>query len=151
MISDSRTDPICGGTVNRKRILIVDDIPLMRQLLKKYIEKIGRGLADGPAACQFELLEAGNGQEALDLLSRNRGSVDLIFLDLMMPECDGLTFLERRRSDAEINRVPVVLTTALGEESTIQKAVSLGAAAYIRKPFTSQGFEAVFRKFIGIA
>ena len=137
--------------MNRKRILIVDDIPLMRQLLKKYIEKIGRGLAEGPAACQFELLEAGNGQEAFDLCSRNRGSVDLIFLDLMMPECDGLAFLEKRRSDADLNRVPVVLTTALGEESTIQKAVSLGASAYIRKPFTSRGFEEVFLKFIGVA
>ena len=137
--------------MSMKRILIIDDLPLMRKLLRRFIEKLGAGRPGGPAPCQYDLLEAGNGGEGFDVLSQNRGAVDLVLLDLMMPVFDGVSFLEKRKDDPDLARVPVILTTALGEEPTVQKAMELGAVAYLRKPFTSQAFESVFCKVLGLA
>jgi CheY-like chemotaxis protein len=125
--------------VSKRRFLIVDDIPLMRMMLKKYLEVIHKKVFGADAA--IELVEAGNGAEALRVLGEQESRFDCIFLDLMMPEMDGVGFLQRRRENAQFAGVPVILTTAMDEDGTAQNAMALGANAYIRKPFTIKAVE----------
>ena len=126
-------------------VLVVDDISLMRAMLTRYIKTLGHKIIReelGPG--QIEILEAGDGKAALEILSSQ--PTDLIFLDLMMPVMDGLTFLEKKREDAALAAIPVIVCSALGERETIDRATELGAAAYIVKPFTLQSVEKKFRE-----
>ncbi len=134
--------------MSKKRFLIVDDIPLMRMMLKKYLEVISKKVFG--ADTTVDLLEAGNGIQALDTLAKEQASLDCIFLDLMMPEMDGVGFLEQKRQRQEFAAIPVILTTAMEEEGTASKAISLGANAYIRKPFTIKSVEDSICKVLNI-
>jgi two-component system chemotaxis response regulator CheY len=129
---------------NRKTVLVVDDIPLMRTILAKYVNSLGlKLLSQDSAPGRVEILEASNGREALDRL--DHADVDLIFLDLMMPEMDGLTFLKEKQADPRISEIPVIVCSALGERETVEKAHDLGAHSYIVKPFTLKAVEEKFR------
>jgi CheY-like chemotaxis protein len=116
-----------------RTVLVVDDVPLMRTMLRRYIAMLG---AADAAAARFEILEAANGVEALAALADH--TVDVIFLDLVMPEMDGLCFLKKRNTDEELTRIPVVITSALGEKAGVDQAMGLGAQAFIQKPYTLQ-------------
>ena len=129
------------------RVLVVDDIPLMRMMLAKYIAMIGGARATCEFADRrFEVVEALNGLDALEALEKQE--IHVVFLDLMMPEMDGLTFLERKRETASVSSIPVVVTTALSEEAWVDKALSLGADSYIRKPFTIDAVEGQLRLLV---
>lgn len=133
-----------------KTILVVDDIPLMRTMLTKYVKTVGsKVLKDEYDVPSVEVVEAENGLAALEVL-RTR-PVDLVFLDLMMPEMDGLTFLEKRKESDDLPDVPVVVCSALGEKETIARALNLGAQAYIMKPFTLKSVERTIRSILGKA
>ena len=100
-------------------ILICDDERDIVNALKIY-------LADG----DYRLLEAFNGSEALDILSRE--TVDLILLDIMMPEMDGITAALKIR---ELTTCPIIMLTAKSEEKDIVIGLDAGADDYITKPF----------------
>jgi DNA-binding response OmpR family regulator len=103
-----------------KRVLIVDDEARIRGIVRSYLE------ADG-----FEVAEAGGGEEAL---SRARDwQPDLVVLDVMMPETDGLEVLRQVRARSE---VPVILLTARSEEIDKLVGLSVGADDYMTKPFS---------------
>ncbi len=108
-------------TTSRKfRILVVDDERRMVGFIRLNLEQDG-----------FEVIEAYNGNEALDRL---RDSLpDLILLDVMMPDIDGFEVLRMIR---EISQVPVIMLTAKGEEDDKVKGLELGADDYITKPFS---------------
>jgi two-component system KDP operon response regulator KdpE len=104
---------------DRQTILAIDDDPRLRRLLRVNLEKDGYRVvtaADGPAGLETAELE----------------SPDLILLDVMMPEMDGFTLLERLR---EFSSIPVILLTAKGEERDKVKGLDLGADDYLTKPF----------------
>lgn len=101
-------------------ILIVDDEPKMRELVKLYLEKEG-----------YKVSEAGDGEEAMNSL-RNK-QFDLVILDLMMPKIDGLTVCKEIRKTLDI---PVVMLTAKGEEIDRVLGFELGADDYVVKPFS---------------
>ena len=125
---------------SKKTIMVVDDIPLMRTMLVKYIKTLGmKILKDNYDIPGIDVIEAPNGKIALEKLKEQ--PVDLIFLDLMMPEMDGLTFLGLKRELPQYNNIPVIVCSALGEKETVQKAKDLGAKAYIMKPFTLKTIE----------
>ncbi|MBN1419857.1 MAG: response regulator [Planctomycetes bacterium] len=133
---------------NEKTILIVDDIPLMRTMLSRYVKTItSKVLKEEYDIPSVDICEAENGLIALETV-RSR-PVDLIFLDLMMPEMDGLTFLEEMRKSPEYQEIPVVVCSALGEKETIARAINLGAKAYIIKPFTMKSVEKTVRDTLG--
>ena len=135
---------------NAKAILIVDDIPLMRTMLSRYVKTIASKILKEEFDIPYvEIFEAENGLIALDTV-RSR-PIDLIFLDLMMPQMDGLTFLERIRESSELPEIPVVVCSALGEKETIARALNLGAKAYIVKPFTMKSVEKSVRDTLGKA
>ena len=130
---------------NKKTILVVDDIPLMRTMLVKYIKTLGtKILKENFGIPGIEVIEAPNGKVALEKM--NEQTVDLIFLDLMMPEMDGLTFLGVKRENPQFHSIPVIVCSALGEKDTVDKAKDLGAKAYIMKPFTLKTIEENIRE-----
>lgn len=126
--------------VNQKTFLVVDDIPLMRLMLKKHITLMGKTLVDADGeAMTFTILESDNGQTAYDTLQENE--VDLIFLDMMMPKVDGLGFLNMKKDAPRNADVPVVITSAVTDQALIDKANTMGVQAYINKPFTKEMIE----------
>ena len=116
-------------------ILIVDDIPLMRMMFSKYVQAAGRNILE-PVVGPVEIVvhEAGDGIEAGECLATN--NMQLVFLDLMMPRKDGLTLLRELRQDRRYDGLAIVVCSAVGEREVVDKALEIGAQAYIIKPFT---------------
>ena len=111
-----------------KDMLIVDDSPAMRSFIRRPVA-IG-GLEVG------RVLEAGNGQEALDVLRRE--SVDLILTDFNMPVMDGEELVRILRQDRQLNAVPVIVISTDSTEQRISRLQSLGVRGYLCKPFTPE-------------
>ena len=103
------------------KILVVDDEERMQKLLKDFLK-----MKD------YEVLLAGNGEEAIDLFFKEK-SIALIILDVMMPRMDGWTVLKTIR---EHSKVPVIMLTARSEENDELKGFDYGADEYISKPFS---------------
>ena len=105
-----------------KTILIVDDENRIRRMLKDYLT--GHG---------YNILEAKDGQEALDVFYANNSKIECIILDVMMPNIDGIEVLKEIR---EHSGVPVIMLTAKGEEYDQLTAFKNGADDYVCKPFS---------------
>lgn len=101
------------------QVLIADDETEIRQLLRLYLEKDG-----------YEVLEAQNGEEALQIFQKH--AVDLLLLDIMMPQKNGYQVLKEIRSQ---NNVPVIILSAKGQDEDKILGLDLGADDYISKPF----------------
>ena len=109
------------------RALIIDDSSVMRKIVERSLRQAGVPLG--------QVLEAGNGAEALNILRSN--PVDLILCDINMPVMDGLEFVRQMKAEGLAAEAPVVMITTEGSESQVVQAVSSGARGYIRKPFTA--------------
>ncbi len=120
-------------------VLIVDDSSTMRNVIKKVLRLTGISFG----SC----LEAGNGQEAMDVLENNW--VDLIVSDINMPVMDGFGLLRALKSQPSFQDVPVVLITTESNEKRLQEAMHLGAKGYIHKPFTPETVRSLVRKVMG--
>lgn len=120
-------------------ILIVDDSKSMRQILKKILMLSGFSVG--------ECLEAGNGQEALNMLETNW--VDLILSDIHMPVLDGFGLLRALQEHHDWSDLPVVLVSTESNEDRIQEAIALGAKGYIRKPFKPEEIKSHLNGIIG--
>lgn len=107
------------------KALVVDDSRTIRTILAKTLKEIG-----------FEILEAANGREALQIIEAETTAVRLILLDWDMPEMNGLELLKRLRQDPEFSSMVVVMVTAQTELSHIGEALDAGANEYVMKPFT---------------
>ena len=103
-------------------ILVVDDNPENRDILVRHLHRQG-----------YASLTAENGRQALDIV--NTQPIDLVLLDLMMPEISGMEVLERIQQDPNLQDLPVVVITALDEWDSIGKCIELGAVDYLVKPF----------------
>lgn len=123
---------------NKRCILIADDEPKMVRALRDFFKANG-----------FCVLEAKNGIEAFDVFCAHTNEIDIILLDVMMPEQDGLTTLKEIRGASSL--IPVILLTAKGEEYDQLSGFSSGADDYITKPFSPSllmaRVEAVLRRF----
>jgi two-component system chemotaxis response regulator CheY len=108
-------------------ILVVDDSAAIRKILQRVLRQTGMAIG--------AIHEAGDGQEALDLLKTRR--VRMILTDINMPKMDGLQLLAALKATPEWSDIPVVMITTEGGESKVGEAVRLGAAGYVRKPFTA--------------
>ncbi len=106
-------------------IMVVDDSVTMRAVIKKTVSMCGVQIG--------ELLEAGNGVEALEVLED--AWVDVILSDINMPEMDGLEFVRRLKKDEVLQNIPVVFVTTESSANRRQEAEEIGAAAYVTKPF----------------
>jgi two-component system chemotaxis response regulator CheY len=115
-----------GVNMGGLRTLIVDDSSVMRKIVARALQQGGLSLG--------QILEAGNGSEALEILRREK--VDLVLSDINMPVMDGLEFVRQLRGVENAKGIPVVMITTEGSESHVMEAISCGARGYIRKPFT---------------
>lgn len=105
-----------------KCILIVDDESRMRKLIKDFLAVKG-----------FSMLEAEDGEKALQVYEENSQKIDLILLDVMMPKLDGWSVLRQIR---QTSKVPIIMLTARGEEQDELFGFELGVDEYISKPFS---------------
>src|SRR4029077_7099352 len=112
--------------MNDIRALIIDDSSVMRKIVERSLRQAGVNLT--------QVLEAGNGAEALGVLQESK--VDLILCDINMPVMDGLEFVKQLSGVENGKGVPVVMITTEGSETHVVQALSAGARGYIRKPFT---------------
>jgi len=113
-------------------VLVVDDEPMVREVLARYLSHDG-----------FEVVEAEDGAEAVELLDEHHP--DLVLLDLMLPKKHGLDVLRHARSTTD---VPVILLTALGEERDRVAGLELGADDYVVKPFSPREVAARVRSVL---
>lgn len=102
--------------------LVVEDSPTMRQLIVFALSRI-RGL---------QVIEADDGVDALKKLAATH--FDIILTDINMPIMDGLKLVKRVRADEGLKAIPIVIITTEGAEEDRQRALALGANAYITKP-----------------
>ena len=109
------------NAMNSIKILVVDDESRMRKLVKDFLVRKG-----------YDVLEAGDGEEALEVFYRER-DIALIILDVMMPKLNGW---EVCREVRETSKVPIIMLTAKGDESDELNGFELGADEYISKPFS---------------
>lgn len=115
-------------------ILIVDDEPRIRQLIREHLQFAG-----------FDCLEAGDGGEALNVLEQS--GADLVILDIMMPFMDGMTCLRQMRQRQLAT--PVIMLTARGEEYDKLAGLDGGADDYVVKPFSPRELVARVRAVLG--
>jgi two-component system chemotaxis response regulator CheY len=108
-------------------ILVVDDSAAIRKILQRVLRQTGMVIG--------EIYEAGDGQEALELLKTK--TVSLVLSDINMPKMDGLQMLAALKNSTAWRHIPVVMITTEGGETKVGEAVKLGAAGYVRKPFTA--------------
>lgn len=97
-------------------------------------------------AVGYEVEVAENGELAMEAIERSHPN--LILLDLMLPKFDGFEVLETLKSKPETSSIPIVVLTAKAEEEDRQKALGLGADAYMTKPFRPQELWDVLKKFL---
>ena len=110
----------------KNQVLIVEDNEINRETLKAMLSD------------EYRILEAENGQEALDVLNANKGSVALILLDVMMPVMDGYTFLDIVKKDSVLSLIPVIVTTQSDSEADELAALEHGANDFVTKPYRAQ-------------
>lgn len=109
-------------------ILIVDDSLSMRKVIKKFL--LNNEFSN--------FYEAENGEQALQMLRSE--TIDLIISDLNMPKMDGLTFLEKVKTNPELKQIPFIILTVEAVQRTMNKAMKLNVDSYIVKPITEDLF-----------
>ncbi len=102
-------------------VLVVDDIEVNRELLARYLKKRN-----------FNVVLAEGGEAALEAIKK--ATPDLVLLDVMMPDIDGLTVLRRLRTNYSAGELPIIMVTALDDQKKVVEALALGANDYITKP-----------------
>lgn len=119
------------------KILVADDYPSMRAVIKVLLKKIG-----------FKnVVEAEDGTDAWEFVKK--GDIDLVVSDWNMPKMPGIELLRRIRKSDEFRDLPFLLVTAEGFKESVMQAVSAGVSEYIVKPFTQQTLEKKIFKIMG--
>jgi DNA-binding NarL/FixJ family response regulator len=111
-----------SNTRSNSRLLLVDDDPNLILLVKDYLEFQG-----------YEVITAENGRDALEILTQQ--VPNMIICDIMMPEMDGYTLIERIRQDARWSWIPVMFLSAKGQSQDRVRGLNTGADVYLVKPF----------------
>ncbi|SEM66064.1 two-component system, chemotaxis family, response regulator CheY [Syntrophus gentianae] len=109
------------------KAIVADDSRLIRGIIEKTTALIG-----------FEAVQAGNGQEAMNILEANASEIHLVLLDWNMPILSGLDVIKKMRRDDRFKKIPVLMISTESEDDRIQEALSAGAQGYLTKPFTAE-------------
>lgn len=119
-----------------KRVLIVDDSAFMRMLLKEKLSNLG----------QTEIFEASNGKQAIETAKKQKP--DLILLDIILPDITGETILRNIRNAGVQSKV--IMVTAVGQKTVIERCEKLGVSGYIVKPFEDEKITKLIQETCGI-
>ena len=109
------------------KALVVDDSRAVRMILARTLKELG-----------FEVREAANGREALEVIETEKTAVSLVLADWNMPEINGLELLKRLRQKPELSSLVVVMVTTETELDQMAAALEAGANEYVMKPFTKE-------------
>ena len=104
------------------KVLLVDDESDFTETVEFFLEGSG-----------FEVIIATNGKQALEEVRKERP--DIILMDNMMPEMDGLEACRLIKADTSLNHIPIIMLTAKGQKRDVKDAIEAGANSYIVKPF----------------
>ncbi len=107
----------------KQKVLVVDDQQINRMLLSKILDS------------RYTVLQAENGLEAFNVLERERESIQVILLDLVMPVMDGFTFLEKVKNSPFAN-IPIIVASQANENDSELKALEMGAVDFVTKPYS---------------
>jgi two-component system phosphate regulon response regulator PhoB len=122
-VSNRRSAVLEGFRVAKSPILIVEDEPDIAQLIQFHVEREGH-----------DTLLADSGAQALDLVREK--SPQLVILDIMLPDLDGLEVCKKLKRDPATADIPIIMVSARGEESDVVVGLELGAEDYVTKPFS---------------
>jgi len=109
------------------KILVVDDFPTMRRIVKTLLRQNGYS----------NFMEAEDGMQALDILKKTP-DIEFVVSDWNMPNMTGIELLKTVRADAQLKHLPFLMVTAEAEKENIIEAVKSGVSNYVVKPFTGQ-------------
>jgi DNA-binding response OmpR family regulator len=121
---------------DRPVVLVADDDDDIRDLVAFRLDRAG-----------YEVLRAGDGQQALDLAKEH--VPDLAVLDVMMPKLTGYDVTRELRANAATSRIPVILLTARVQEADVARGFEAGADDYVKKPFSPQELKARVQAVLG--
>lgn len=119
----------------KKKILVIDDEVNLCTTIKARLEANG-----------FDVLTTFNGEEGLEKAQAFKP--DLIILDLMMPKMDGFEICELLKKNTRTSAIPIIVLTALDKEDAAMKSLSLGAKAYVIKPFEWDSLLSAIKEFL---
>jgi two-component system chemotaxis response regulator CheY len=111
------------------KVLLTDDSSTMRKIQKRVLGSMGIN----------DVVEAGNGKEAIDLIAQN--SFDFVLLDINMPEMNGMETLKAIRANPDTAKLPVIMCTSVAEKGQVMEAIKAGASNYIVKPFQPEDLQ----------
>lgn len=108
------------------RILVVEDLLVMRRLIVNALRSIG----------YEDLLQASNGEEALELIFNPDSKIEFLLTDWLMPVMDGLTLVKFVRTNPDTSELPIIMLTSMNEKDNLVEAIKYRVDDYIIKPFT---------------
>ncbi len=119
------------------KVLVIDDSKLIHQMYRLVLMKYKN----------CAIIDAMNGLEALDVLSKENG-IELILLDINMPVMNGVQFMEKLKKENLYRHIPIVVISTEGKEEDTLRAMKLGAWGYIVKPFKSESLYELIEKIL---
>lgn len=108
------------------RILVVEDLLVMRRLIVNTLKSVG----------YTDLLQATNGEEALELIVNPDSKIEFVITDWLMPVMDGITLVKFLRANPDTKDLPVIMLTSMNDKDSIIEAVKYNVNDYVVKPFT---------------
>lgn len=120
-----------------KTVLIIDDSPTFRTMVSFALKKIANFGNE---------IQAADGLEALDAIAKN--DIHLMICDVNMPNMNGLEFLKTVKGDEKHKHIPVIMLTTEGKDEDRERAVKLGADAYLNKPFKPNALKAEIERLL---
>ncbi|OGV66182.1 MAG: hypothetical protein A3K19_19460 [Lentisphaerae bacterium RIFOXYB12_FULL_65_16] len=121
------------------KIILTDDSNTMRKIQRRVLTEMGI----------VDVLEAGNGAEALKLLKEQNYQIDLMLCDINMPEMDGIETLDRIRQIPEAANIPVIMCTSVADKDQVIRAIKAGAKGYVVKPFRPEDLQKKIEAVVG--
>lgn len=118
-----------------KKILVADDEPHILQLVRMILEE------------SYEIIEAGDGEEAYRLISEKKP--DLVLLDVMMPKMNGYEVCQKMKQDPRTRDIKIAMLSAKAQEKDIIQGLKLGADYYLTKPFDPERLKGDIKKILG--
>jgi len=109
------------------KVMVVDDSRTIRTIIRRILIELG-----------YEVCEAGNGIEALQVIEAERAEVKLVLADWNMPEMNGFELLQRLRQDSSLSSMKIIMVTTETEMDHMASALEAGADEYVMKPFTKE-------------
>ena len=118
------------------KVLVVDDMSTMRRIVKNVLKQIGFS----------DMIEAENGQDALNKLKTADAGIGLVVSDWNMPVMQGIELLRAVRADPDLKHLPFLMVTAEAQKENIIEAVQAGVSNYVVKPFTAEALQGKLEK-----